>query len=227
MKIRENIGNHIFEIRTTGMGSIDPWLYDILDTYHISAMGTSDIKDYLRYDGKIYSINMFDYDISTRVELWKLNYKTEKDNVESDIQDWIEKYCETTHGGYTLDDILKKWHLEIISQLEFIKDNKDVFKVSDKVFKNMCTIFGEMVNRNCYLPESEYDVTANEVIIMDIKAHKKNVTLTIFENGFKFEINYLDGSTYGSSLKEFSQKNILEFIEVVKKDWGTKKDKLD
>lgn len=220
MRLNEKIGQHTFEIRSTGMGSIDPWFMEILDRYNISAIGTSDCRDYLRYDGKIYEIRRHDRELDERISLWETMFEENKEEVERDILTWIEKYCDTKFGGYTLEDIFKQWDIEIVNQLEWIRRNDDIIHAGEKTFGNMCQIFGEMVNKRCYMPEDEFDVEGSEKYIsMEIPVNTEisNVRLEVFENGFQYTRTNADGSVFYSGLKELNKNNISEFINTIKK----------
>ena len=221
MKIKENIGPHTFETRMTGMGNISPWLMDILDRYHISTWGTSDVRDYLKYDDKIYCIWKFDRELDERINVWKSMYNDNKEDVEKDIQKWIAEHCDTKFGGYTIDEILKKWHIEIVNQLEYIRTNPDIYEVSEKTFKNACTIFGEMVNNNCYIPTNSLDVSAyKDYLSMNISIHNNGIataSVEVYEDKFAYTILYESGAHIYSGLKGVGKKNIDELTNKIKK----------
>ena len=146
-------------------------------------------------------------------------YCENKETVEKDIQEWIEKYCDTKFGGYTLDDIFKKWGIEIVKQLEYIRINDNIYHISKKTFKNMCQLFGEMVNRRCYLPKDELDIDGSEdYMTMDISVGGEfNVRLEVVDDGFIYTKVNPDKSIFYSGLKELNKNNISEFIEIIKK----------
>lgn len=220
MQINKKIGPHTFEMRTSSMGSINPWFMDILIRYHIAAFGTSDVKNYVRYDGKIYGVYGFDYEIDERLSMWESLYEEDKEGVEKDIQDWIERNCNTEFEGGTLDDILKIWDIEIVKHLEWMRENNSIFHINEKTFENMSLLFGEMVNKRCYLPTDELDVDGSEnYIVMDIPINKEiiKVRLEIFENGFKYTFINADGSVYYSTIKDMNKNNISEFTNIIRK----------
>ena len=221
MNINENIGQHTFEIRMTSMGSIDPWFMDILHRYHIAAIGTSDVRDYLKYDEKIYCILRFDYELHERINMWKSMYSENKEDVEKDIQQWIDDHCDTEFGGYTIDDIFKQWDIEIVKQFEYIRTNPEIYEVGEKTFKNACTIFGEMVNENCYIPINSLDVSAHkEYMMINVPIHNNGVataSVEVCEDKFAYTILYESGAHIYSGLKSVGKKNIDELTNKIKK----------
>ena len=224
MNIEHKIGAHTFCIRTSYLGSIDPWIIDIIVRYHIFSIGTDDIREYIRYDGKIYEVadNEQLIGIEERIQQW--NEIDADDDVDEVIQGFINSCCDPEKGGYTISDALKNWGLEILEHLEFIRKNPEIYELEPGVFENMSLIFGEMVNKRCYLPREEYDIYAHSgSIIFDIFIYGDaihNVSVDIQKDGFKYAVFYTDGSKYESALKEYSKENIGKFISVIKKKWA-------
>ncbi len=220
MNLTEKIGEHTIEIRTSSMGSINPWLYDILTIYHISTMGTADMRDYIRYDGKIYSFENYGNKVTDIIQYWKELYDESPEEVENEIEEWLKKNTYYKHGGYTLNEILEKWDIKIVSHLEFIRNNLETFKVAPEVFNDMCTIFGCMVNKKCHLPVDKHDViAANGYILMAIPVNSEliyKVNLIVGKGYFKYIVSYKNGTCYFSdALNVSDKKNIDEFIKWV------------
>jgi hypothetical protein len=94
------IKGHTLEFRTSGSGSISPWLQDYCDEHKIALFGTSDMCDFVRVDN--FWIYRLEY---TREGDFVDEYSKENFKEWEQVQDWLHK---NTRLVDTMDEI-KTW----------------------------------------------------------------------------------------------------------------------
>ena len=224
MNYKETVGPHVFEFRLNNTGSIDPWFGDILYRYNIGAMCTADMCEFLRLDGKIYKLDWNAAKFADAVKTWKDLYEQMPDEVENEIQEYLNKYTELKYNREptTVEECLKGWGIDVqVHRLEQIRENLDKYHVSELTFDTASKVFGELVNHACYLPE-ENDINAFGFITFDINV-PGNRKVTIGIEGQRIDFKVLDTKNeITETVKyiinaDFRSKEFRELIELLKK----------
>lgn len=241
MSYKETVGPHTFEFRNNNTGSIDPWFGDILHRYNIAAWCTADIATFLMLDGKIYKLNWNARKFSEAVKTWKDLYNQMPEEVEKEIEEYLNKYTEKKYNQEptTVEQCLKGWNIDVqVHKLEKIRENLSEYQITDKTFETAAKVFGEMVNYGCYLPE-ENDINAFGFITFNINVpENRRVTIGVENDRIDFQVldtkNDITETVKYVTNADFRSKEFKKLIEIIKKprdykrrNGSTKKDGVD
>lgn len=224
MNYKETVGPHTFEFRLNNTGSIDPWFCDILHRYHIGAMCTADIAEFLRLDGKIYKLDWNAAKFADAVKTWKDLYEQMPDEVEKEIDEYLHKYTELKYNREptTVEECLNGWGISVqVHKLEEIRENLDKYQLTKLTFETAAKVFGELVNHACYLPE-ENGINAFGFITFDINLpENRRVTIGVENDRMDFQVldtkNEITETVKYIINTDFRSKEFSKLIEITKK----------